>query len=199
MRGFIMTNKAAARERTKAALKEAFWSLYQQKSIEQISIREITDRAGYNRGTFYLYFKDVYDILEQVEQSLIDAIYDSPLMRCAETDTHIHVNEMIPGIIQIYRDFSPKLKVLLGPHGDPSFTLKIQNILKTELASTLNIPEDFPRESRAYYIEFITSGILAVILKWISEESSSAEYCLDDFIRTMIRILAPFSTLDFVE
>lgn len=72
-----MGKKTAASEATKQALQEAFWELYKNKSIEKISVREITERAGYNRGTFYLYYKDVYDILEQSEQLLIREIYNT--------------------------------------------------------------------------------------------------------------------------
>lgn len=46
-------------ELTKTKLRRAFWSLYEHEPIEKISIKQITDIAGYNRGTFYLYFKDV--------------------------------------------------------------------------------------------------------------------------------------------
>ena len=42
-------------EQAKNNLRIAFWSLYAQKPIEKISIKEITELAGYNRGTFYLY------------------------------------------------------------------------------------------------------------------------------------------------
>ena len=31
------------------------------------------DLAGYNRGTFYLYYKDVYDILASIEAELLQA------------------------------------------------------------------------------------------------------------------------------
>ncbi len=37
---------------TKKNLQEAFLKLYETKEISQITIREITDLAGYNRGTF---------------------------------------------------------------------------------------------------------------------------------------------------
>ena len=54
-------------EQTKANLRSAFWTLYTRKPIEKISIKEITDLAGYNRGTFYLYYNDVYDLFSQIE------------------------------------------------------------------------------------------------------------------------------------
>lgn len=59
---------------TKQNLREAFWSLYIQKPIEKITVKEITDIAGYNRGTFYLYYKDTYDLLAQIEQELLDVV-----------------------------------------------------------------------------------------------------------------------------
>ena len=59
---------------TKRNLQDAFWALYAEKPIAKISIKEITDRAGYNRGTFYLYYKDVYDILGRIEQELLEKI-----------------------------------------------------------------------------------------------------------------------------
>lgn len=63
-------------EQTKNNLRIAFWSLYAQKPIEKISIKEITELAGYNRGTFYLYYNDVYDLLHQIEEEILGKITD---------------------------------------------------------------------------------------------------------------------------
>lgn len=52
---------------TKSKIKKAFLKLYEIKGIEKISIKEITDLAGVNRGTFYVYYMDIYDLLEKVE------------------------------------------------------------------------------------------------------------------------------------
>lgn len=59
-------------EKTKRALIEAFVELYEHDSVDRITIGEITYRAGFNRGTFYTHFKDVYDILEQAEELVLD-------------------------------------------------------------------------------------------------------------------------------
>ena len=58
-------------EQTRANLTQAFWSLYLERPIEKITVREITERAGYNRATFYLYFRDVYDLFEQLEEDIL--------------------------------------------------------------------------------------------------------------------------------
>ena len=48
--------------KTPEILKDAFWKLYSKKEISKIRISEITNLAGYNRGVFYLYFKNIYEI-----------------------------------------------------------------------------------------------------------------------------------------
>ena len=38
---------------TKQNFVDAFWELYKKYSIEKITVKQITDKAGYNRATFY--------------------------------------------------------------------------------------------------------------------------------------------------
>ncbi|MCD8390233.1 MAG: TetR/AcrR family transcriptional regulator, partial [Firmicutes bacterium] len=52
---------------TRESLVTAFFQLAEIKNINQITIREITNRAGYNRTTFYRYFEDVYALIEYAE------------------------------------------------------------------------------------------------------------------------------------
>lgn len=59
---------------TKKNLQEAFLQIYTKKEISQITIREITDLAGYKRGTFYLYYHDVYDIFQQVKDDMFQHV-----------------------------------------------------------------------------------------------------------------------------
>lgn len=54
--------------KTKRQLRQALTQLLQQKPIKDITVREIADLVDINRGTFYLHYKDVYDMLEQIEK-----------------------------------------------------------------------------------------------------------------------------------
>jgi AcrR family transcriptional regulator len=59
---------------TRKNLMDAFWHIYSKEGIEKTSVREIVGKAGYNRCTFYEYFTDVYDVLEQIEASILPNI-----------------------------------------------------------------------------------------------------------------------------
>ena len=75
-----MTNNYDRRViRTKKEIKETFISLLEEKNFEKISVRDLTERAGINRGTFYLHYLDKYDLLDKLEGELfakIQAIID---------------------------------------------------------------------------------------------------------------------------
>ena len=42
--------------------------------LKKLPIQELMDKAGYHRSVFYVYFKDIYDLLEQEENDIIDKL-----------------------------------------------------------------------------------------------------------------------------
>ena len=55
---------------TKLMFRKALAQLMKDKHISQISIREICEKAELNRSTFYLHYKNVYDLLEEIENEI---------------------------------------------------------------------------------------------------------------------------------
>ena len=58
--------------KTRKLLKECLIRLLKEKRVQDITVRELTDMADLNRGTFYLHYKDVFDLLEKTEAELMD-------------------------------------------------------------------------------------------------------------------------------
>ena len=52
--------------RTRKLLIDSFVSIMNQKKIESITIKDITDEATVNRATFYAHFQDKYDLMDAV-------------------------------------------------------------------------------------------------------------------------------------
>lgn len=57
----------ATRIKTKNAIIQAFWSLYLQRDISKITVKDITEDTGIHRATFYLYFDSVYAVLDWIK------------------------------------------------------------------------------------------------------------------------------------
>jgi probable dihydroxyacetone kinase regulator len=57
---------------TKRALAASLRKLLENKTLDKITVRDITDDCQVNRQTFYYHFEDVYDLLEYVFESDAD-------------------------------------------------------------------------------------------------------------------------------
>ncbi len=143
---------------TRQNLLDAFWELYCAKRIEKITVREIAQKAGYNRSTFYEYFVDVYDVLEQIENSLIPDIEELPPFGFSE-------ELPIDSFIKMYSANSKYYSVLLGVNGDPSFAVKLKNSIKGKLMSQLGTSGVDSLELD-YTLEFILSAMIGILTYW---------------------------------
>ncbi|WP_371368103.1 hypothetical protein SRRS_17980 [Sporomusa rhizae] len=62
--------------RTRQLIQDAFYSLSKEKKFNDITIRDITERAAINRGTFYAHFADKYALMElMVEDTFMTTVY----------------------------------------------------------------------------------------------------------------------------
>ena len=58
--------------RTRQQLREALTELLKTKSVQDITVCELADKVDISRGTFYLHYKNVFDMLEKIEQESLD-------------------------------------------------------------------------------------------------------------------------------
>lgn len=60
--------------RTKKAIKAALFRIMEDKDISSITISELTQQANVNRRTFYTHYRNITDILNEIEGDLVDAL-----------------------------------------------------------------------------------------------------------------------------
>ena len=161
-----MNKQPALTAQTKQNLIDAFWELYGTKRIEKITIKEITTKAGYNRGTFYEYFVDVYDVLEQIENSLIAELQEV-------TPHDVPSDAAIPFelILNMYAEHSKYFSVLLGEHGNPAFVSKVKNSFKPVIKqkiTELGVQDTFVLD---YTLEYALSAMIGIIGYWFQQEN----------------------------
>ena len=51
---------------TKRTIRDSFIGLLNEKPLSQITVRDIVDRCGLNRNTFYYYYQDIPQLLESI-------------------------------------------------------------------------------------------------------------------------------------
>ena len=53
-------------------IRQALLTLLKEKPLQNITVRELCQAAGINRGTFYTHYRDIYDLMEQIEEELTE-------------------------------------------------------------------------------------------------------------------------------
>jgi len=153
---------------TKQNLIAAFWQLYCTKRIDKITVKEITTKAGYNRGTFYEYFIDVYAVLEQIENSLLPKPEEFPLSDFSAALPPSPLDDFI----KMYVDNSKYYIVLLGDNGDSSFLSKKKNSVKPKLKQIL-IEKGVANDSELdYTLEYTLSAMIGILSYWFRQEDT---------------------------
>ena len=56
---------------TRQVLREAFVELMKEQPIEKVTVTRICELADVSRGTFYLHYRDPYDLLEHMEDEFL--------------------------------------------------------------------------------------------------------------------------------
>ena len=103
-------------KKTKRQLRLALMELMCEKPQKHISVRELAERADINRGTFYIHYKDVSDLLQQLEDEMADRLSEMCCLHARNTEI-----DSYPFLTDLYGfmlDNADICKVLLGINGD---------------------------------------------------------------------------------
>ncbi|WP_245599865.1 TetR/AcrR family transcriptional regulator [Paenibacillus harenae] len=157
--------------RTRQMLRDALIGLMEEKGFEATSVSDLTSRAGLNRGTFYLHYKDKYDLLEQSKKELIEGLL--PYFRRASPKLMIELaseeeaNPVIISVFQYLAEHASFMKVMLGPKGDPSFPDALKQVMKEQLFEKLvELQPGNMAVPREFFLAYVTSANVGVIQHW---------------------------------
>ena len=155
---------------------EAFLELIEKKDFAYITVKEICEKAGVNRSTFYLHYETVGDLLAESAQHIIDEF-----VTCMPHDT-IEFLEKLPNrpLEELY---------LITPEYLTPYLTYIKEHLRifkasVEQSSTLRMIDAYqklnrhvfvpilnrfgvPPEDQNYVLQFHIDGLMAIINEWI--------------------------------
>lgn len=162
--------------RTKRMIRNALTELMEDKGFEGITVSDLTVRADINRGTFYLHYRDKYDLLEQSENEVILEIEkmasEIQNLTSKSAISFFDENKPVPFLVELFEYLEENfhfMKVIMGPKGDPSFQMRIKEVMKKNILQNLEkrfkndemlVPED-------YFFAYVSSAHVGVIQHWL--------------------------------
>ena len=127
--------------------------LLQVKPIDKITVRDICDQCELTRNTFYYYFSDIYEVVEELlkfetdkslsEQQAFDSLYDEYLQKC-----HIGLNMQSIGASIETVAFPSKISSYMS-RGLDVVSGSLESILHSPLAEGITFYQDNSEQSIA--------------------------------------------------
>lgn len=170
-----MEKKALNRSvrKTRRKLQTSLTQLMQQKPFQEISVRELAEQADINRGTFYLHYHDVNEMVRSIEKELLQSLRD---IIHAHTDSTQEPKQRMHAILtdlyQFLEENSEICAALLSPNGDIAFVAKLQEYVQNSclqewLDAQQNHPDAVEQEQFHLQTAFIVSGCVGLCRTWL--------------------------------
>ena len=120
--------------KTKKLLLDGLTQLMQTKDVSEISVKELSDLVDINRGTFYLHYRDIFDMLNKTEDELFsrfneivekDLLTENP-QKCLDATPLPFLKD----ICNYLSENENTVRALLGPHGDLAFVNRLKDLVR---------------------------------------------------------------------
>lgn len=175
----------------KDLLSQGLYLIMMEKSFDSITIKQICNKTGVNRGTFYNHFIDKYEALEYLSHKII---LDSNIEEGKDQD----YVELIKKIIITFQDNKEFFYRAFQVKGQNSFESMLINIFH-DLFDMYFIQNDIVLEhtviSKNYIIDYLSSCFLFIINDWIQHNYNKS----DDEVLEIILYLFSHSFGSLVE
>lgn len=149
-------------EYTKKIIYDEFMSLLNEKDLERISVKELCDRCGINRGTFYRYYKDIYDLYEKIENQLWQSLSN-------ELKDTVREDEVwLEQILNILRNNKDAVILIIRRRAGGSILNNLWELLEDYALQQirLNYHNMNEQEINLAFV-FISQGAIALIIEWL--------------------------------
>lgn len=151
--------------KTKHAIFKAFVELLNEKDVNQITITDIAKKANINRKTFYNYYSDAYEVMEEIENLTVEAFINNmgtvEFTNMADflTEIFIKFTETVNNDLQFFN--------LLFKTNNRSFLIvKIVEALKKYVQKRIEESNELDMRRFAVVSNFYLSGVLSVYMNW---------------------------------
>jgi len=178
---------------TALKMDEALVDILREKGLEYVTVKEICEKAGVNRSTFYLHYETIDDLLtECVEntnkkfmsyfEGVVAGFPDEISSATLDDLIFIRKDYLIPYLNFVKENRFVLAAAINSPDGMRSVQ-KFEGLYKHIFDPILE-RFDYPESERSYAIIFYISGIMAVINQWLKDGcTEETEYITGVIIR----------------
>ncbi|MGL1892622.1 MAG: TetR family transcriptional regulator C-terminal domain-containing protein [Spirochaetaceae bacterium] len=156
--------------KTKKLLRDSLVETLQSKELTKITVRELCQHADINRSTFYLHYRDIFDLWRQLENKVEQDL--------KEILSSFSPNSIITNPLPLLLEISKLLeeekefnKLLFSSRESIIFLDQLkEDFIKYFMDENQDLIKKSKDRDFEFYITFAISGIFSLFTKWFVEE-----------------------------
>lgn len=150
--------------KTKKLIKDSLTQLMRKKGVKDITVRELSELADINRGTFYTHYKDVFDLLDKIEQEMFEE-FNTTISSYSPKDVIYNPGDILNQIFNFLEGNAEICISLIGKNGDIAFVDRLKELVRYKFLHEWMGDEYIP--NKEYFCSFIISGFVGMIQYWL--------------------------------
>ena len=180
---------------TALCMDEALISLLKVKDLEYITVKEICEKAGVNRSTFYLHYETIADLVNEAIETMNQRFmsYFADTKGIAEELNHTDLSNLVlitRNYLEPYLRFVSENKDLYRvAFRNPREMLAnvkygyIKKYIIEPILKRFGVPEVYWR----YYIAYYIDGTMAIIKEWLETDCQDSIEMIAAVIEECVR------------
>jgi AcrR family transcriptional regulator len=187
----MMEKKDIRVQFTRKVLRDSLVELMKGKSILNISIREICETAGVSRSTFYTYYKDQYELLEQMEEETFIEL-DKVIKKYNPSGAMPSTKELIAlleDVLHYVAGNHHSIQVFLSENGESGFQRKFAKFITDRMRQFRNTGQSkalLDEQTLNYCSVFMRDGCTATFQEWLK---NGMDMGLSDMAKLLARLV----------
>ena len=177
-------------KKTKAVLEDAFMALLLEKSLEEITVNELCNKAGIRRTTFYKHFNDKFDYIASFAKSL-RARFDKIIWKSGKPDNTpdyyvMYAKQLVNFISRHHREVdniisSPLFYVVMNILAEQNYTDTLERI-KMSVAQGMVLSA-----SAEVLASMLVGGVKDAVYFWLKSGKKKSADEISDEIGAIVR------------
>ncbi len=160
--------------RTRQFLQDALIELIKEKGFDNVQIQEITDRAGLNRSTFYLHYRDKNDLLVKQMGYALEQLDQTVDLPSEVEEGQLTTDMMEAPLISVFDHFAEQAEfyqVMLSEIGVPSVINEMQHYIEQVALRWLVKLQPAKKHlvvDTDLIIKFVSTACIGVVKWWLN-------------------------------
>ena len=176
--------------RTKKAFKALLVQKLMTKNLEKITVSELTSKAGYSRGTFYLHYTDIFALYQEMEDDVLNGITDI-VRECGSADPEVRLEAIIAAVMEYMVEHAQECEALLRTDS-ASLLSRVFERNRVHEQETWEAPFGSPEHTMAYANIFLGYGIAGILRHWMAYGQLETPQQIAQVVKTILGGYSPF-------